>query len=123
MPRADPRFLPLLRASAAPVIVNVSSGLGSFGVVTDPASHEFGFSVPAYGSSKAAVGMLTVQYAKGLPELRINAVEPGFTATDLNGNSGHQTVEEGTDAIVALATIGPDGPTGTFSGRTRSLPW
>jgi len=116
-------FLPLLRASAAPVIVNVSSGLGSFGVVTDPASHEFGFSVPGYGSSKAAVGMLTAQYAKGLPELRINAVEPGFTATDLNGNSGHQTVEEGTDAIVALATIGPQGPTGTFSGRTGSLPW
>ena len=52
-----------------------------------------------------------------------NAVEPGFTATYLNGNSGHQTIEEGTDAIVALAATGPEGPTGTFSGRTGRLPW
>ena len=57
--RMTQAFLPLLRASASPVIVNVSSGLGSFGVVTDPASRESGFSVPVYGSSKAAVGMLT----------------------------------------------------------------
>jgi NAD(P)-dependent dehydrogenase (short-subunit alcohol dehydrogenase family) len=116
-------FLPLLRASASPVIVNVSSGLGSFGVVTDPASRESGFSVPVYGSSKAAVGMLTVQYAKGLPDLRVNAADPGFTATDLNGNTGHQNVGEGTDAIVRLATIGPDGPTGTFLSRTGAVPW
>jgi NAD(P)-dependent dehydrogenase (short-subunit alcohol dehydrogenase family) len=81
-------FLPLLRASAAPVIVNVSSGLGSFGVVTDPASHEFGFSVPAYGSSKAAVGMLTVQYAKGLPDCastRSSLASPRPTSTATPG--------------------------------------
>ena len=53
-------FLPLLRGSEAPVIVNVSSGLGSFGVVNDPERHEFGFAISVYGSSKAAVGMLTV---------------------------------------------------------------
>jgi hypothetical protein len=67
--------------------------------------------------------MLTVQYATGLPDLRINAAEPGFTATDLNGNTGHQSVGEGTDAIVALATIGPDGPTGTFLSRAGPVPW
>ena len=121
--RMTQAFLPLLRASASPVIVNVSSGLGSFGVVTDPASRESGFSVPVYGSSTAAVGMLTVQYAKGLPDLLINAADPGFTATGLNGNTGHQTVEEGTDAIVRLATIGPDGPTGTLLSRTGPVPW
>jgi len=121
--RTTQAFLALLRASASPVIVNVSSGLGSFGVVTDPASRESAFSVPGYGASKAAVGMLTVQYAKGLPDLRINAADPGFTATDLNGGTGHQTVEEGTDAIVRLATIGPDGPTGTFLSRTGPVPW
>ncbi|MGH3123267.1 MAG: SDR family NAD(P)-dependent oxidoreductase [Streptosporangiaceae bacterium] len=121
--RMTQAFLPLLRASTAPVIVNVSSGLGSFGVVTDPASGESGYCAPVYGSSKAAVGMLTVQYARGLPDLRINAADPGFTATDLNGGTGHQTVEEGTDAIVRLATIGPDGPTGTFCGRAGPVPW
>ncbi|PRC45707.1 hypothetical protein C6A85_93800, partial [Mycobacterium sp. ITM-2017-0098] len=76
-----------------------------------------------YGSSKAAVGMLTVQYAKALSDIKVNAVDPGYTATDINGNSGHQTVTEGTDAIVRLATIGVDGPTGTFSDRHGAVPW
>ncbi len=116
-------FLPLLRASAAGVIVNVSSGLGSFGMVTDPARIESRFPTLAYGASKAAVSMLTLQYAKALPDLRINAVDPGPTSTDLNNHRGRQTVAEGTDAIVRLATIGPDGPTGTFSDRHGPLPW
>jgi len=116
-------FLPLLRAATAGVIVNVSSGLGSFGMVTDPARIESRFPTLAYGSSKAAVSMLTLQYAKGLPDLRINAVDPGPTSTDLNNHLGRQTVEEGTDAIVRLATIGPDGPTGTFSDRHGDVPW
>lgn len=121
--RTTQAFLPLLLRAPSAVIVNVGSGLGSFGVVTDPAKHEFAFSVPVYGSSKAAVAMLTVQYAKALPGLRINAVDPGYTATDLTGNSGTQTVREGTDAIVRLATIGAHGPTGTFSDRTGVQPW
>lgn len=115
--------LPLLSASAAPVIVNVSSGLGSLGVVTDPARMESAFPTLAYGSSKTAVVAITVQYAKALPEFRVNAVDPGYTATDLNGHSGTQTVAEGTDAIVALATIGPDGPTGGFFDRNGRVPW
>ena len=116
-------FLPLLRASATGVIVNVSSGLGSFGVVTSPERLEWRVPSLAYSSAKAAVGMLTVQYAKGLPDLRINAVDPGPTATDGSGHAGLQTVEEGTDAIVRLATIGADGPTGTFSDRSGTVPW
>lgn len=116
-------FLPALRAAESPVIVNVSSGLGSFGVVTDPERFESTFATVVYGSSKAAVDMLTLQYAKALPDIRINAVDPGYTATDINANSGHQTVTEGTDAIVRLATIGPDGPTGTLSDRHGPLPW
>jgi NAD(P)-dependent dehydrogenase (short-subunit alcohol dehydrogenase family) len=121
--RVTHAFLPMLRAASSPVIVNVSSGLGSFGVVTNPDRFESGFATVVYGSSKAAVGMLTVQYAKALPDIRINVVDPGYTATDINGNSGHQNVTEGTDAIVRLATIGPDGPTGTFSDRHGPLPW
>ena len=67
--------------------------------------------------------MLTVQYAKGLPDLHINAVGLGCTPADLNGKRGFQTLEEGTDAIVRLATISADGPTGTFSDRTGNVPW
>ncbi len=77
----------------------------------------------AYTSSKAALTMLTVQYAKAFPELRINIVDPGYTATDLNGHQGTQTVEEGTDAIVAMACIGPDGPSGTFTDRSGPVAW
>lgn len=121
--RMTQAFLPLLRASAAGVIVNVSSGLGSFGYVTNPERIESRLNNLAYSSSKAAVSMLTLQYAKGLPNLRINAVDPGATRTDLNGNRGYQTLEQGTDAIVQLATIGQDGPTGTFSDRTGNMPW
>jgi NAD(P)-dependent dehydrogenase (short-subunit alcohol dehydrogenase family) len=115
--------LPLLRASPSPVIVNVASGLGSLGVVTDPNRFESKVAALAYCSSKSAVTMLTVQYAKALPEIRINVVDPGYTATDLNHNSGPQTVEEGTDAMVRLATIGKDGPTGTFQDRAGLVPW
>ena len=121
--RVTHAFLPLLRASSNPVIVNVSSGLGSLGVVTDPQRFESKVVLLPYCSSKSAVIMLTVQYAKALPELRINAVDPGYTATDLNQNSGPQTVEQGTDAIVRLATIGKDGPTGTLQDAAGLLPW
>ena len=77
----------------------------------------------AYCSSKSALIMITTQYAKAYPDIRINVVDPGYTATDLNSNSGHQTVTEGTDAIVAMASIGADGPTGTFTDRDGDVPW
>ena len=114
-------FLPLLQRSAAPVVVNVSSGLGSLTVVSSmPADIYPGVAYPA---SKAAVNMITVQYAKALPHLRINAADPGFTKTDLNGNTGTQTVEEGAEVVVRLAQIGPDGPTGGLFNTAGSVPW
>ena len=67
--------------------------------------------------------MLTTQYAKAFPDIRINAADPGLTATDLNGHSGPQTVTEGTDAIVHLATLADDGPTGTFVSRDGAVAW
>jgi NAD(P)-dependent dehydrogenase (short-subunit alcohol dehydrogenase family) len=121
--RVTHAFLPLLRESGNPVIVNVSSGLGSFDATHDPERVESGVVMPLYTSSKAAVTMLTTQYAKGLPEMRVNAADPGYTATDFNGHSGPQTVTEGTDAIVELATIGQDGPTGTLRDRHGALAW
>lgn len=67
--------------------------------------------------------MVTNQYARALGDIRINAVDPGYTATDLTNQAGFQTVAEGTDAIVRLACIGRDGPTGGFFDRTGTVPW
>jgi NAD(P)-dependent dehydrogenase (short-subunit alcohol dehydrogenase family) len=121
--RVTKAFLPLLRRSAAPRIVMVSSGLGSITRTGDPDRIESSLVALTYPSSKTALNMITSQYARALPEFRVNAADPGYTATDLNGHSGHQTVEEGSDAIVALATLGPDGPTGGFFDRTGPAPW
>jgi NAD(P)-dependent dehydrogenase (short-subunit alcohol dehydrogenase family) len=121
--RTTHAFLPLLTKSSNPVIVNVSSGLGSFEIRSDPSRLEAQIPTLAYSASKAAVDMLTKIYAQYLPSLRINVVDPGYTATDLNGHSGHQTVTEGTDAIVAMATIGADGPTGEFHDRAGRIGW
>jgi NAD(P)-dependent dehydrogenase (short-subunit alcohol dehydrogenase family) len=114
--RVTQAALRLLRKSENPVVVNVSSALGSFWAVTNPerpASH-----VPAivYGASKAAVSMLTLQYAKALPDIKFNAVEPGHTATHLGGG-------EGAEVIVRMASIGKDGPTGTFQEDAGELAW
>ncbi|MFC5216325.1 SDR family NAD(P)-dependent oxidoreductase [Streptomyces coerulescens] len=121
--RVTHAFLPLLRKSASPVIVNVSSGMGSFAATHDAERVESRNLAPLYTASKAAVTMLTTQYAKSLPDVKVNAADPGYTATDFNGHSGPQTVTEGTDAIVELATMGPDGPTGTFRDRHGEMPW
>lgn len=121
--RTTRAFLPILERSDAPVIVNVSSGMGSMAVTGDPSRVEHGIANVTYSPSKAAVNMLTTQYAKALPHVRVNAVDPGYTATDFNGHSGPQTVTEGTDQIVAMAQIGPDGPTGTFTDRHGVVPW
>ena len=76
-----------------------------------------------YPSSKAALNMVTTQYAKALPGWKVNAVDPGYTATDLNDHSGVKTVAEGARAIVDMATVGPDGPTGAFFDDQGPLPW
>ncbi|MEV1011243.1 SDR family NAD(P)-dependent oxidoreductase [Streptomyces sp. NPDC049881] len=116
-------FLPLLGRSAAGVVVNVGSGLGSFGRVHDAARAESRVSSVPYTASKAAVSMLTVQYARAYPGLRVNVVDPGPTATDLNGHQGVQTVEEGAEPIVRAALLGPDGPTGAFLDGDGVSPW
>ncbi|MEV8634812.1 SDR family oxidoreductase [Streptosporangium sp. NPDC051023] len=116
-------FLPLLRLSAAPVVVNVSSGTASLTRATTPGDPVHAYRGVAYPASKSAVNMITVKYAKAFPNMRINAVEPGYTATDLNGKAGTQTVEEGAEIIVRLAQVGPDGPTGGYFAKEGTLPW
>jgi NAD(P)-dependent dehydrogenase (short-subunit alcohol dehydrogenase family) len=121
--RVTNRFLPLLKKSENPVIVNVSSGLGSFGQVLNPEKIESKVNALAYCSSKSAVSMITVQYAKALPKMKINAIDPGPTKTGQKFSNGLQTVQEGTDAVVRMATLDKDGPTGTFSNRDGIIPW
>lgn len=125
--RTTHALLPLLDASATPVVVNVSSGLGSLTAVADAEARSR--TVPvwipalAYGSSKAALNMVTAQYAHAFPRYRVNAVDPGYTATDFNGHSGTQTVAEGAEIVVRMATTGPEGPTGGYFSAAGPLPW
>jgi len=121
--RTTTAFLPLLRRSADPVIINVSSSMGSLAATHDPARAESGVIAPVYTSSKAALTMLTTQYAKALPGIRVNAADPGYTATEFNGYSGPQTVTEGTDAVVGLATEGPGNGSGRFVDRDGEITW
>lgn len=121
--RTTHAFLPLLDRSAQPRIVMVSSGMGSLGITTDPERFESTLHGLVYPSSKTALNMITSQYAKALSRYQVNAVDPGYTGTALNGFRGTQTVQEGTDAVVAAATFPPDGPTGTFTDRAGVVPW
>jgi NAD(P)-dependent dehydrogenase (short-subunit alcohol dehydrogenase family) len=121
--RVTGAFLPLLRKSQAPAVINVSSGMGSQALTHDPQRVESEITAPLYTASKAAVTMLTTQYAKALPGIRFNAADPGYTTTDLNGHNGPQTVTEGTDAIVALATEDPSAGTGRFIDRFGPVAW
>lgn len=116
-------FLPLLQSSPAPAVVNVSSGASLMRDLVDQANPAHFYPDITYPSSKAAVNMLTVQYSKAYPGVRINAVDPGFTATDLNHHAGTQTVEQGAEIIVRMAQIGSDGPTGGLFAAGGPIPW
>ena len=121
--RVTQAFVPLLERSGNPVIVNVSSGMGSIAVTSDPERLESTLVSLAYPSSKTALNMLTSQWAKALPGMRVNCVDPGYTATDFNDHRGTQTVEEGAEQIVRMAELDRSGPTGTFSDRHGAVPW
>lgn len=115
-------FLPLLERAVAPRIVNVSSGLGSLARFHDVSTIESRAGSPFYAASKAAVNMLTVRYARALPGIRINAADPGLTATALTNGLGH-SVTDGTDAIIRFA-IGEDRHlTGHYRDRDGDIPW
>lgn len=121
--RVTHAFLPLLQRSPAPVVVNVSSSLGSLNLAGSPESPTYHYPGVAYPASKSALNMITVQFAKQFPGIRINAVEPGYTNTDLNGRTGTQTVEEGARIIAEMAQTPPDGPTGGYCSAHGEIPW
>ncbi len=118
-------MLPLLRKASSASIVNVSSGLGSLTKSGDPAWTHVAAKYLGYAASKAALNMLTVQLAyelRGTP-IKVNSVDPGYTATDLNQHRGTQSIPEGAAEIIRLALLADDDATGTFSNAQGIVPW
>lgn len=119
-------MLPLLREAPEARIVNVSSGVGSLTANSDPAFAYRSIFGPVYPASKTALNALTVAMAIELePEgIKVNAVSPGFTRTNLNGYAGTETLEQGAREAVRVALLGADGPTGTFTRwENGTIPW
>ena len=119
-------MLPLLREAPAARIVNVSSGVGSLTLNSDPAYPWRSIFGPVYPASKTALNAMTLAMAIELEStgIKVNAVSPGYTRTKLNNYTGTETVEEGAREAVRVALLGPDGPTGTFTHATLgTLPW
>jgi NAD(P)-dependent dehydrogenase (short-subunit alcohol dehydrogenase family) len=119
-------MLPLLRQTPNARIVNVSSGVGSLTTNSDTSSPWRSIFGPVYPASKTALNALTVSMAIELePEgIKVNAISPGFTKTNLNGYAGTETVEEGAREAVRVALLGPDSPTGTFTRwEGETIPW
>jgi NAD(P)-dependent dehydrogenase (short-subunit alcohol dehydrogenase family) len=127
--RVTQAFLPLLQAADHPRVVMVTGAGGSIAFVTDPGQAVSRMYELAYTSSKAALNMITVRYAQALPAIKFNAVAPGevatgkFTATDMNLHTGALTVTEGSDPIIELAMLPPDGPSGIFIDRLGPIAW
>ena len=123
-------FIDLLKASTEPRIVNVTSGLGSLTLHSDPSWKYYPVKAAAYVSSKASLNAYTITLAYDLRDtaFKVNAVDPGYTATDFNHHSGPGTVEDAAARVVKAAVLGADGPTGQFfsddnSPETGISPW
>lgn len=116
------QFIPLLKKSNEPRIVNVSSGLASLMYHTQNPNFAI---YDAYSSSKTALNAFTVLLAKEFrnTNFKINSVEPGYTATDLNHFQGTQTVEQAAKVIVKYAMVANDGPTGKFLKEDSEVDW
>lgn len=124
--RVTRAMLPFLRKSKAGRIVNVSSALGSVTLTADPNGPFQGRSMLlAYCSSKSALNMMTLQFANELKGsgIKVNAVTPGYVATDMNQHQGTRTVEQGAATPVRLALLADDGPTGGFFSDEGVVPW
>jgi len=109
-------FIDLLKAAPAPRIVNVTSGLGSLTLHTDPTWKYYPYKAAAYMASKAALNAHTIALAYELRDtaFKVNAVDPGYTATDFNHHTGPGTIEDAAARVVKAAVLAADGPTGQF---------
>lgn len=118
-------FLPLLKKSSQPVIVNVSSEMGSLAMQTSAGRNANRDLYHAYSATKTALNSFTIFLAQELKDIpvKVNSVTPGYTATGLNNFTGFKTAAQGAIPIVRLATIGKDGPTGQFFREEGEVPW
>jgi len=117
-------FLPLLKKSSNPVISNISSGLGSLTLMSDPTSPFFGQRFAGYNTSKTALNAYTVAIAHDFPEARVNAISPGYVATNINGNSGTQPIDVSAAGIIKNSILlDKTGPTGKFLDFTDERIW
>jgi len=114
--RVTQAFLPLLRKSAAPRVINIASGAGQLGGGLQSWA-------PAYSMSKTAVNALTQQFAAALPNFAVNSVCPGWVRTDMGGANAPRSVEQGADTIVWLAAEAPHNLTGKFLKDRHVIDW
>jgi NAD(P)-dependent dehydrogenase (short-subunit alcohol dehydrogenase family) len=124
--RVTNAMMPLLRRSASPRIVNISSSVGSLTRQSGPAAEQTAGPVAvAYAPSKTFLNAVTLQYARELSgtNILINAGCPGYVATGLNGFRGVRTPEQGAAIAIKLATLPDDGPTGKFFNDAGVVPW
>ncbi|HZE84199.1 MAG TPA: SDR family oxidoreductase [Puia sp.] len=123
--RTTQAFLGLLRAAAAPRIVNVTSDLASLTRHSDPGWKYYSFKGAAYGPSKTALNAYTLALAYELRDtaFKVNCVNPGYTATDFNNYRGEKSPEQAAKIIVKFATLDASGPTGKFYSEEGETPW
>jgi NAD(P)-dependent dehydrogenase (short-subunit alcohol dehydrogenase family) len=124
------QFMDLLKKSEAPRIINVTSGLGSLTLHSEPKWKYYLVKSAAYGPSKTALNAYTVVLAYELRDtnFKVNVVDPGHTGTDFNNYRGPGSVEDAAKIIIKYATVGADGPTGKFfsndmDGDSEESPW
>jgi len=109
-------FQPLLAKSAAPRVINISSGAGQL-------AEGLQNWAPAYSMSKTALNALTQHFAAALPQFAVNSVSPGWVRTEMGGASAPLSVEQGADTIVWLALDAPQNLTGKFLRERREIAW
>jgi len=123
--RLTEAMIPLLLGSSCARIVNVSSELASFGLRSEPDWPYAGIDLPTYQASKAAVNSLTLSYAGQLQDrgIKVNAVCPGYTATEATHFEGPRTPSQAAGIAINFALLDADGPTGVFVNDEGELPW
>lgn len=123
--RVTQAFVPLLKSAGSAQVIMLSSELGSIGSLLDPENEFYGVNLLGYNSSKTALNAATIAFAKALEPfgVKVNAVDPGYTATDMNGNTGYRTVAQAAEIPLALATGKMAGTSAAFLNHNGNLAW
>lgn len=123
--RVTQEFIPLLKKAEVPIIVNVTSDLGSLTLRSDPNWEYYHLERAGYGSSKTALNAYTAALAFEVRDtkFKVNCVNPGYTATDFNNYQGKKPVAQGASVIVKYAILSETGPTGKYFSEEGETPW